>query len=370
MTSHLFSPITMRQVTLENRIMVSPMCQYSAVNGCASDWHLMHLGQFAVSGIGLLMVEMTDVEPRGRISPYCMGLYSDENEQALNRVVQFCRRYGNTKIGIQIAHAGRKGSTLPPWQGRKPLPPARGGWQTVAPSALSTSKEAPEPKALDRGEIASLRNAFAAATRRAARIGFDVVELHAAHGYLLHQFLSPLSNLRDDEYGGSVENRMRFPLEVFTAMRAVWPANKPLGVRVSVTDWAEGGWTLEDTVLFISELKARDCDWVDVSSGGLVKNQTIPVGPGYQVPFADRIRAETGITTVAIGMITEAQQAEEIISTGKADMVALARGMLYDPRWAWHAAAELNGEVNYPVQYLRCRPWVRNDIFAEREASR
>ncbi|MFQ6021885.1 MAG: NADH:flavin oxidoreductase/NADH oxidase [Acidiferrobacterales bacterium] len=369
MTSALFSPITMRELQLANRVMVSPMCQYSAVDGCASDWHLMHLGQFAVSGVGLLMIEMTNVEPRGRISPYCMGLYSNANEQALKRVVQFCRKHGEAKIGIQIAHAGRKASTLPPWEGRKPLLPPEGGWQTVAPSAVATGTGAPVPKALDHNGIASLKDAFVDATRRAARIGFDAVELHAAHGYLIHQFLSPLSNQRKDEYGGSLENRMRFPLEVFTAMRAVWPVDKPMGVRVSATDWAGGGWAIDDTVRFIAELKAHGCDWTDVSSGGLVKHQTIPVGPGYQVPFAERVRNDTGITTVAIGMITEPRQAEEIISTGKADMVALARGMLYDPRWAWHAAFELGAEVTYPVQYLRCRPWVRNDIFSEREAS-
>ncbi|MCH6583280.1 MAG: NADH:flavin oxidoreductase/NADH oxidase [Proteobacteria bacterium] len=370
MNSTLFSSITLRDSTLENRIMVSPMCQYSADNGCASDWHLMHLGQFAVSGAGLVMVEMTNVEPRGRISPYCMGLYSDENEEALSRVVQFCRRYGNSKLGVQIAHAGRKGSTLPPWQDRKPLAVGEGGWQTVAPSAIAASEHAPVPKALEQAELPAMKDAFVSSVGRAARIGFDVIELHAAHGYLLHEFLSPLSNQREDDYGGTLENRMRFPLEIFSAMRDAWPKEKPLGVRVSATDWAEGGWTPEDTVRFAKELKIRGCDWIDVSSGGMVKNQTIPVGPSYQVPFAEQVRTQTGITTIAIGMITEARQAEEIIATGKADMVALARGMLYDPRWAWHAAAELGGQASYPKQYLRCRPWVRNDIFAEREGAR
>ncbi len=356
MSSQLFTPITLRGVTLANRIMVSPMCQYSAVDGCASDWHLMHLGQFAVSGVGLLVVEMTNVEARGRISPYCMGLYSDENERALSRVVQFCRKYGNTRLGVQLAHAGRKASTRPPWQERKPLLPADGGWQTVAPSAIAVDEGATVPRALEREEIDSLVEAFARAAERAQRIGFDAVELHGAHGYLLHEFLSPLSNRRDDEYGGSLENRMRFPLAVFGAVRAVWPEDKPLGMRVSATDWVQGGWTLEETIVFARELKARGCDWIDVSSGGIDPAQRVPVGPGYQVPFAEKVRAEVGMTTVAVGMITEPRQAEEIIATGKADIVALARGMLYDPHWTWHAAAALGAEASYPNQYLRCRP--------------
>jgi 2,4-dienoyl-CoA reductase-like NADH-dependent reductase (Old Yellow Enzyme family) len=360
MSSQLFTPITLRGVTLANRIMVSPMCQYSALDGSASDWHLMHLGQFAVSGVGLLVVEMTNVEARGRISPYCMGLYSDENERALNRVAQFCRKYGNTRLGVQLAHAGRKASTRPPWQERKPLLPADGGWQTVAPSAVAADKGVPAPKALERQEITSLIEAFARAAERAQRIGFDAVELHGAHGYLLHEFLSPLSNRRDDEYGGSLENRMRFPLAVFSAVRAVWPADKPLGMRVSATDWVQGGWTLDETIVFARKLKARGCDWIDVSSGGIDPAQRVPVGPGYQVPFAEKVRAEVGMTTVAVGMITEPQQAEEIIATGKADIVALARGMLYDPHWAWHAAVALGAEASYPNQYLRCRPAARS----------
>jgi NADPH2 dehydrogenase len=370
MSSHLFQPIRLRQIVLDNRIMVSPMCQYSAVDGCATDWHLMHLGQFAVSGAGLLMVEMTDVEPRGRITPFCLGLYSDDNERALQRVVDFCRRHGRARIGIQLAHAGRKASTLPPWEGRRRLMPEEGGWDPVAPSAVASGEGAPVPRALSLEEIEAIREAFVAATRRAARIGFDALELHCAHGYLLHQFLSPLSNRRTDRYGGTLENRMRFPLEVFAAMRAVWPEDRPLGVRVSATDWAEGGWDLPDTLEFARALKALGCDWIDVSSGGLVKNQRIKTYPGYQVPFAEAVRHATGLITVAIGMITEPRHAEAIIAQGQADLVALARGMLYDPRWAWHAAAELGASVYYPNQYLRCRPWVRNDTFAEREAAR
>ena len=356
MGSKLFSPITLRELTLENRIMVSPMCQYSGSDGCASDWHLMHLGQFAVAGVGLLTVEMTNVEARGRISPRCLGLYSDANEQALQRVVDFCRKHGSAKLAIQLAHAGRKASTRPPWEARDPLTIDKGGWQTVAPSAIAASADAAVPKALERDEIRSLVAAFASAARRAARIGFDAVELHGAHGYLLHEFLSPLSNRRNDEYGGSLENRMRFPLEVFGAVRAVWPPDKPVGMRVSATDWIDGGWTLEDTVTLAHELKARGCDWIDVSSGGMAPPDSIPVGPGYQVPFAERVRAATGMVTIAVGLITEPQQAEDIIASGKADMVALARGMLYDPHWTWHAAAALGAEATYPNQYLRCRP--------------
>jgi len=358
----------MSGLTLPNRIVVSPMCQYSGRDGCASDWHLMHLGQFAVSGVGLVMVEMTNVEPRGRISPYCLGLYNDATEHALARVVNFCKDYGDAPIGIQLAHAGRKASVLPPWEGRKPVSINEGGWQPVGPSAISTGAVTPLP--LRTAEVDELIAKFAEAARRADRCGFDAIEIHAAHGYLLHQFLSPLANQREDRYGGSLENRMRFPLAVYRAMRDVWPADKPLGVRVSATDWVEGGWNLEQTLAFANELKALGCDWIDVSSGGLVKNQQIPVGPGYQVPFAERIRQDTGLTTIVVGMITEAAQAEAIIAEGKADMVALARGMLYDPRWTWHAAEALGAKIKYPNQYLRCRPWVRNDTFAEREASK
>ena len=369
-TPALFTPIKLRGLTLANRVVVSPMCQYSAQDGCASDWHLMHLGQFAVTGVGLVIIEMTNVESRGRISPYCMGLYNDSNERALSRVVKFCKEYGNSPIGIQLAHAGRKASTLPPWEGRKTVSVKEGGWQPVAPSPIAAGPGATEPVALTRGEIEDLVQAFAQAAQRAHRSGIDAIEIHAAHGYLLHQFLSPLSNRRDDEYGGTLEKRMRFPLAVFRAIRKVWPQDKPLGVRVSATDWVDGGWDLEQTLAFAHALKTLEVDWIDVSSGGLVKGQKIETGPGYQVPFAEKIRNETGVTTISVGMITEPEQAEAIVAGGKADMVALARGMLYDPHWAWHAAEALGGQVSYPNQYLRCRPWVRNDTFAEREAAR
>jgi 2,4-dienoyl-CoA reductase-like NADH-dependent reductase (Old Yellow Enzyme family) len=364
LSSVLFAPIELRGLTLSNRIVVSPMCQYSAVDGCATDWHLMHLGQFAVSGAGLLIVEMTNVEARGRISPRCMGLYSDDNERAIKRVVDFCKAYGNTPVAVQLAHAGRKASTRPPWEGREPIGEWEGGWRPVAPSAVASGEDELPPLELTREEIHVLVSEFEAATKRAIRAGFEAIELHAAHGYLLHQFLSPLSNLRDDEYGGDANRRMRFPLEVVAAVRAAWPDDKPLGVRVSATDWVEGGWSLEDTVRFAHELKSLGCDWIDVSSGGLVKDQQITTGPGYQVPFSERVRSETGMTTIAVGMITEPEQAEAIVAGGKADMVALARGMLYDPRWTWHAAEALDGNVRYPNQYLRCRPWVSNDPLA------
>ena len=356
MTIALFQPIRLRGLALENRIMVSPMCQYSAVDGSMTDWHFTHLGMLSNSGAALLCFEMTNVEPIGRITPGCSGLYSDANEAALRRVVGFCRAHGQAKLAIQIAHAGRKASTAPPWEQRKPLRPEEGGWQPVAPSAIAMDEDSPTPRALSREEIKALVAKFADSVRRADRIGFDAIELHGAHGYLIHEFLSPLSNRREDEYGGSLANRMRFPLEVFAAVRAVFPAHKPLGIRLSCTDWVEGGWDIEQTVAFARELKKLGCDWIDCSSGGLAKNQAVPVAPGYQVPFAERIRKETGITTIAIGLITEAKHAESIIAEGKADMVALARGFLWDPHWAWHAARDLGETPRVPPQYLRSIP--------------
>ena len=370
MTSLLFQPISLRGLALENRIMVSPMCQYSAIDGSMTDWHLAHLGMLANSGAALLCFEMTDVEPIGRITPGCSGLYSDANEAALHRIVTLCRAHGQAKLGIQLAHAGRKASTAAPWDARKSLRPEEGGWQPVAPSAIPMGDGELVPRALTRAEIKALVARFADSTRRAAQVGFDAIELHAAHGYLMHEFLSPLSNRRDDEYGGSLANRMRFPLEVFAAVRAAWPEGKPLGVRISCSDWIEGGWDLEQSVVFARELKSLGCDWIDCSSGGLMKNQAIPVGPGYQVPFAERIRKDAGIPTIAIGLITEAGQAERIIAEAKADMVSLARGFLWDPRWAWHAAQELGATPRIPPQYLRARPAARADVFGERRQSR
>jgi 2,4-dienoyl-CoA reductase-like NADH-dependent reductase (Old Yellow Enzyme family) len=365
MTPALFNPLTLRELTLPNRIMVSPMCQYSALDGSATDWHLIHLGHLAVGGAGLLCVEATAVEPIGRITPGCLGLYSDDNERALGRVVQAIRRHSPIRLAIQLAHAGRKASSAVPWRGGMLIPPERGGWRPVGPSALPHLPDEAPPVALDRAGIDRIRAAFVAAARRALVLGFDAIELHAAHGYLLHEFLSPLANRRDDEYGGTLANRMRFPLEVFDAVRDAWPAGRPLGVRVSATDWVEGGWDLEQCLAFAGELKRRGCDWIDCSSGGISPQQKIPLAPGYQVPFARRIRAEVGVPTVAVGLITDARQAEAILAEGDADLVALARAMLYDPRWAWHAAATLGAQVHAPEQYWRSAPREAGRLFGD-----
>jgi 2,4-dienoyl-CoA reductase-like NADH-dependent reductase (Old Yellow Enzyme family) len=360
MSSVLFSPIALRGLELPNRIVVSSMCQYNAEDGSANDWHIMHLGQFAMGAAGLVMTEATHVSAIGRISPKCLGLYSDDNERALRRVVDFCRQYGVAALGIQLAHAGRKGSTRPPIEGGGPLPPDQHPWTTVAPSAVAYA-DWHVPQALDRSGLAQVKAEFVAAAERAARIGFDLVELHGAHGYLLHEFLSPLSNRRDDEYGGSLENRMRFPLELFEAVRAALPADQPVGMRVSATDWVDGGWTPEETVILTRELKALGCDFMDVSSAGLDPRQKVPVGPGYQVPLAAKVRREADIPTWAVGMITEPEQAEAIVAGGEADMVAIARGMMFDPRWAWHAADALGAKTAYARMYARCHPsqWPR-----------
>jgi len=365
MTSALFTPLALRQRTLRNRIVVSPMCQYSAVDGAATDWHVIHLGHLSLGGAGLMLVEATAVEARGRITPGCLGLWDDATEAALGRVVRAIRAYSDVALGIQLAHAGRKGSSHEPWNGGTLILPADGGWEPVAPSAVAITADEPPPRALRREELPALIDAFVDSARRAARLGFDAVELHSAHGYLLHQFLSPLANRRDDEYGGSLESRMRFPLEVFAAVRAVWPEDRPLGVRLSATDWVEGGWTIDDTIVFARALKALGCDWIDCSSGGVSPQQKIPLGPGYQVAFAERVRAEVGVATMAVGLVTEPQQAEAIIASGQADMVALARGMLWDPRWAWHAAAALGAEVDAPKQYWRAPPRGTAGVFGK-----
>jgi len=358
MTSQLFTPFQMRGLHLPNRVVVSPMCQYMSENGSANDWHLMHLGQFAMGAGGLLFTEATHVSAVGRITHRCLGLYSDENETTIKRVVDFCRKNGVAKLGIQLAHAGRKGSVHTPFEGGKPLAPDENFWTTVAPSALPFGPGWHVPAALTKPGMQEVKQQFADAARRAARIGFDVIELHGGHGYLLHQFLSPISNRRDDEYGGSTGNRMRFPLEVFEAVRAVWPDDRPLGIRVSATDWIEGGWTPEETVTFAAELKARGCDFVDVTSGQLDPRQQIPMAPGYNVPFAEKVRKETGIAVMSVGMISRPRQAEDIVAGGKADLVAIARAMMDNPRWAWHAARELGAETPYAPNYVRCSPAV------------
>ena len=355
MTSQLFTPIALRGLTLPNRIVVSPMCQYSADDGCANSWHMLHLGNLAISGPGLLMIEATAVERIGRITHGCLGLYSDNNELALAEVVAACRRWGDTPLGIQLAHAGRKGSAQRPWEGGGSLKPQEDAWETVAPSPIPMAEGWATPREATLADLARIRDAFAEATRRAARIGLDLVEAHCAHGYLLHEFMSPLSNMRSDAYGGSAEKCRRFPLEVVEAMRAAWPAEKPLGVRITGSDWMTGGLTVDDAVAFAKALRERGVDYVCVSSGGVSLKASIPLGPGYQVPFAEQVRREAGIATRAVGLIAEPHQAERIVAAGQADMVALARGFLDDPRWVWHAAEVLGAAASYPPQYQRTR---------------
>jgi len=354
--SQLFTPISLRGLALENRIMISPMCQYSARDGCATDWHVIHLGGLAQSGAGMLCLEATAVTPEGRITPGCLGLYSDANEAALAHVIASVRQWSQMPLGIQIGHAGRKASSHEPWHGGGLITAETGGWRPVAPSAVPISHDEPPPEVLDEAGLRRIRDAFAMSATRADRIGLDAMELHFAHGYLVHEFLSPLSNRRTDQYGGSMENRVRFALEVFDAVRQVWPDSKPLGVRLSATDWVEGGWDIDSSVTLARQLKARGCDWIDCSGGGISPDQKIPVGPGYQVPLASRIRRETGSTTIAVGLITEPLQAEAIIAAGDADLVAVARAVLWDPHWAWQAAAELGGTVQAPKQYWRSAP--------------
>ncbi len=363
--SKLFSPFKLRGLTLPNRIVVAPMCQYSAENGVATDWHMMHLGTLALSGAGMLCIEATAVESMGRITPGCLGLYDDATEAGLARVMTAIRAHSSMPVAIQLAHAGRKASSNTPWDGGQQIPLSDGGWLADAPSALPHKDGEAPPHALDDAGRDRIRNAFVDAARRAARLGIDAFELHAAHGYLLHQFLSPIANRRQDRYGGSLENRIRFPLEVFEAVRAAVPDDRPVGVRVSATDWVEGGWDVEQTIAFARALKARGADWIDVSSGGVSPLQKIALGPGYQVPFAEAVKKATELTTIVVGLITEAQQAEDIIASGKADLVALARGMLYDPRWPWHAAAQLGATVAVPPQYWRSQPSTQKALFGE-----
>lgn len=363
--SVLFTPFALRELNLRNRIVVSPMCQYSAVDGQATDWHMMHLGQLALSGAGLLFIEATAVEPEGRITAADLGLWSDETEHALSRVVEAIRRHAEMPLAIQLSHAGRKASSQAPWDGGQLISVADGGWHPSAPSAIPHKMDEPAPLALDQAGLNRIRDAFVASAKRAVRLGIQAIELHAAHGYLLHQFLSPLANQRDDAYGGNLENRMRFPLEIFDAVRAAVPAGIPVGVRVSATDWVDGGWDLAQTVQFGLALKSRGCDWIDVSSGGVSPLQKIAIGPGYQVAFAQAMKSEVGLPTIAVGMITEAQQAEHIVASGQADMIALARGILYDPRWPWHAAAELDAQVLAAKQYWRSNPHQHKNLFGD-----
>jgi 2,4-dienoyl-CoA reductase-like NADH-dependent reductase (Old Yellow Enzyme family) len=362
--SRLFSPYKVGSLGLRNRIVIAPMCQYSADGGRATDWHLIHLGSLALSGAGLLIIEATAVLPEGRISPDDLGIWSDETEEALGRVVATVRRHSDIPIAIQLAHAGRKASTRAPWEGgAQILPNEDRGWQTVAPSAIPYMEDEHPPVALDDQGNAIVREAFVEAAKRAARLGLDAVQIHGAHGYLLHQFLSPLSNRRDDDYGGSLENRMRFPLEIYDAVRAAFPSERPVSMRVSGTDWAEGGWDIAQTVAFAGALKARGCSAIHVSSGGLTPAQQIPAGPNYQVPLARAVKAATNLPTIAVGLISGYDQAEAIIGTGDADLVAIARGVIYDPRWPWHAAAHLGATVRVPKQYLRTQPSRYRNLF-------
>jgi 2,4-dienoyl-CoA reductase-like NADH-dependent reductase (Old Yellow Enzyme family) len=361
--SALFSPITLRGLTLPNRIVVSPMCQYNSNQGSAGEWHLVHLGSLSMGAAGLLMVEMTNVNMQGRISPRCATLCNDDNEAALKRVIDFCRTYGIAKLGLQLAHAGRKSSQQPPALGGKTLTQSEGAWETVGPSAIAFGPGWPVPRELTQADLAQLIAEHVAAVRRAERIGFDVIEMHGGHGYLIHQFLSPLSNQRSDDYGGSLENRMRFPLATFQAMRAAWPDSKPLGIRLSATDWVEGGWDLAQALVFAQRLKAVGCDYIDTTSGGLDARQKIPLAPGYQVPFGARLRRETPIVTMSVGLIDKPEQAEQIIASGDADFVVLGRAALYDPRWAWHAAEALGAETAYAPKYKVCHPSLRPELF-------
>lgn len=351
MTAQLFTPVELGGVTLPNRIVVSPMCQYSAVDGSAQPWHQVHYGMLAMSGAGLLCLEATHVEREGRITQGCLGLYSDENEAALKPVVDWIRGWmPGVKFGVQLAHAGRKASAQRPWKGGGPLTQADAPdlpWTTYGPSALAydPAKKWHTPVALDAVGLRRVKQAFVDAAERSLRLGFDVVELHGAHGYLLNQFLSPLSNHRSDEYGGTAEKRRRFPLEVFEAVRRIWPAEKALGVRLSAIEWVEGGITIEDSIETARQFKALGCDFVDVSSGGNAPGQKLAVGPGYQVAFSARIRKEAGIKTWAVGLITEPEQAEKIVASGEADCTAHARPFLIDPRWAWNAARALGVET-------------------------
>ncbi len=363
--SKLFSPVRLGQLELRNRIVIPPMCQYSAVDGKATDWHMIHLGHLALSGAGLLIVEATAVEPEGRISPDDLGLWNDKTAESLDRVIKIVRQYSPIPLGIQLAHAGRKASISSPWAGDRQIPAEQGGWQPVAPSPIPFHDGDCTPLELTRERIENLVDSFVKAAKRAEKIGFDLLEIHSAHGYLLHEFLSPLSNKRNDEFGGTLENRMRMTLDVFKAVRDAVSKDKAVGVRISATDWVDGGWSLDDSVTLATRLEKMGCDYIHVSSAGLSEEQKITVSPGFQVPFARKIKEHVGIPVIAVGLITEPQYAEAIIATGDADLVAVGRGMLFDPRWPWHAAAELESQVRPPNQYLRAAPHAYKNLFGK-----
>jgi 2,4-dienoyl-CoA reductase-like NADH-dependent reductase (Old Yellow Enzyme family) len=352
--SLLFSPITIKDITFRNRIVVSPMCEYSSVDGFANDWHMVHLGSRAVGGAALIIQEATGVSPEGRISPDDMGIWKDEHIEKVKPIISFIHQHGAV-AGIQLAHAGRKASTFSPWKSGKQIKLNNGGWQTVAPSAIPFHEGDEAPLALDKKGIGKVIDDFTTAAERALKAGYKVVEVHAAHGYLLHEFLSPLTNHRTDEYGGNFENRIRLTVEVTEAVRKVWPQELPLFVRISATDWADGGWDIDESVKLSAVLKNKGVDLIDCSTGGLVAHQKIPLAPGYQVPFADRIKNEAGILTGSVGLITEAKQAEQILAENKADLILIARQSLRDPYFPLHAAKELGAEIQWPSQYLRAK---------------
>ncbi len=367
MHSPLFSPFELRGLTLKNRLVVSPMCQYISENGSANDWHLYHLGNFSIGGFGLVMTEATNVNAVGKITHKCATLCTDENEAALKRVIDFNKKFGVAAQGIQLAHAGRKSSTQPPALGGQSLSAEEGAWETVAPSAIPYAAGWHTPRALTKPEIKALYDDFAASVRRAERVGYDLIEMHAGHGYLTHQFLSPLSNQRDDEYGGSLNNRMRFALEQFEAMRAAWPKDKPMGARLSTCDWVDGGWTVDESVVLARELKALGCDYIDVSSGGLHPAQVVPLAPGYHAEIAQRIRKEADIPVMVVGLIADHELANRIVESGQADFICMGRGAMWDPRFPWHAAEALGAEASYPARSTPCLPKLRPQLFPHRQ---
>jgi 2,4-dienoyl-CoA reductase-like NADH-dependent reductase (Old Yellow Enzyme family) len=352
--SKLFSSLDIRRITLKNRIALSPMCQYSCVEGMVSDWHMVHLGTRAIGGAALILTEATAVAPEGRISPDDAGIWNDEQAAAYKKITDFIIS-AQAVPGIQLAHAGRKASTYAPGKGDGEVKPKDGGWQTLAPSAVRFSETFPQPKEMTKSDIRNVVDQFQKAAERSIRAGFQLIEIHAAHGYLLHEFLSPLSNKRNDEYGGSFENRIRLPLEVLSAIRMIVPDSFPLMVRISSTDWVEGGWDMEQTIQLSRTLKEAGADLIDTSSGGNTAQARIPIGPGYQVPFAERIKRESGIMTGAVGLITSPEQAEQIIASGQADIVLIARELLRNPYWPLAAARKLKADIEWPKQYLRAK---------------
>jgi 2,4-dienoyl-CoA reductase-like NADH-dependent reductase (Old Yellow Enzyme family) len=356
MSSALFSAISLGPIALPNRIVVAPMCQYSAEDGNVGDWHAVHLGGLAKSGAGLVIIEATAVEPIGRITPWDVGLYNDDNEKAMARVLEICAKAGNARFGIQLAHAGRKASTDVPWRGGRPLTPEQRPWEAVAPSAIPFADGWPAPHACTIDDLHRIRDAFAASAKRAARIGIEVIELHLSHGYLLHEFFSPHANKRDDIYGGSLENRMRFLLEVFSAVREACPPNVVVGARISGGDWIDSGAGIEDCIALAQALEARGCGFVDVTTGGIDPKAKMLIAPNYQVPHAEQVKRHVKIPVCAVGLIVQPRQAEEIVKSGRADMVALARAFLDNPHWPMLAAQELGAEIAYPPQYARAHP--------------